>query len=147
MSQNMKPKLYDTLDEEYWKNLAQTRINKELDFSKIHSKEDYQYQLTRYLTKDKRGLNIINAGKRGENKGKISYSQIKNAMFEASQKEITPTTITTKKKEESKLGRKYVSLYNVYELTFATTSSKGKKTIQTRYQDSINGQFIKNPFK
>lgn len=136
----MKPRNISTLDDEYWKILAKERINKQLKMSEIHSKEDYYYALNNWLRKpDSKGrpsgLNIIIAGKRGENYHKISYRQIKEAMYEGSKNDI----IERKK-------RTFMSLYSVYEAKNTHVSSKGKVYTQIQYQD-LKGRFVKNPFK
>lgn len=118
----------DTLYDEYWENLAKNRINKELDMSKIHSKEDYQYELDQFLRKKPQGYNIINSRK---------YAQIRNAMYEASKDKIITTRIK----------RRFFALYGVYEINTERTSMKGKSYTQTQYQDAHTGRFTTNPLK
>lgn len=126
-----------------WEILAKERFNKNLDFSKIHSKEDYQYEITEFLRKKPSGLNIINAGQKSyyadgnknPNYHKINYKEISEKMYEASKDKITELK-----------KRKFVSLYGVYETSYTHTSSKGKVYQQKQYQDT-KGRFVKNPFK
>jgi hypothetical protein len=141
-----------------WAEIADKRINDKLDFDKIHSKEDYESALRTLLESTHYGRNILKAGTKGKNKGIITYSDIRDEMFNSNgtQKLITSAI----RQDEQKTHRKGLKRRkrgelpeSMYRITNSDLSliGKGIKTILNsrtgikQYKDIKTGRFVKKP--
>lgn len=128
----------DEYDPEEWDIVATKRINKYIDMNKVKNYEDYHQELlTLFMQQHDRtgrftGRNIINS-----NRTKRKFDDITRIMYDAS---IEKGQIIERKK------RQFLFLYGVFEVNYEHTSSKGKKYVQTQWQNT-RGVFVKNPYK
>jgi hypothetical protein len=113
-----------------WGLVADERINEKLDVTAFNSKKDYVDAVKNLLKQNHYGKNILNAGKKGKNKGLISFSEIEEEMFsgKASKKvESTQKRLEEFKKKETELPNKNIKQPDFYKFPKFRQKSYEKK--------------------
>ena len=139
-----------------WEKVADDRINKYVDFSKVIDKESYKAELQRTLSTTTTGRNILNAGSGKKSRGLINFDEIAEEMFngEASQKALDNvykgiSVVYHKFKKEK---RKSVGINKLYSQEIikprsfrgSKTTQKGQNRVTTQISNTITREVYTN---
>jgi hypothetical protein len=139
-----------------WAEIADNRINKYVDFSKVIDKESYKEELQRTLSTTTTGRNILNAGHGKKSRGLINFDEIADEMFngEASQKAMDNISkgIVTVHHKFTKEKRKSVGLNKLYSQEIvkprsfkgAKTTQRGQNRVVTQISNTITREVYTN---